>query len=104
MAKWTGEVSIRRMGKSYYITPPTFVTVEAGNYAAATGAAIREAKKRLKAKGGKPVIVESVLVKLTRVRESKPKGADIYERNAPPDDADEQHAPLRLGPSRYFSD
>lgn len=71
MAKWTGEVSIRRPGKSYYQQPPTFVTVDAGNYAAATGAAVREARERIKANNnGKPVLVESVLVKVTRVRDA----------------------------------
>ncbi len=68
MAKWVGEVSVRQVGKSYY-RPATFVVVEAGTYVAATGAAVREAKKRL-AETAKGLRVEAVLVKLTREKES----------------------------------
>lgn len=66
MSKWTGEVSVRPKGKSYYLNPPTFVTVDAGSYGAAVGAAVREAKARIATQRGR-LVVESVLVKVTRV-------------------------------------
>ncbi len=68
MAKWVGEVSVRQVGKSYY-RPATFVVVEAGSYAAALGAAVREAKRRLD-ETAKGLRVESVLAKLTREKET----------------------------------
>jgi hypothetical protein len=69
MAKWTAEVSVRQVGKSYYKQPPTFVTVDAGNYAAACGAAAREARKRI-AENVKNLRVEAVLVKVTREKDT----------------------------------
>ena len=63
--KWTGEVSIMPRGKSYY-TRPTFVTVDAGDYGAAVGAAVRAAKQRIAAEHPR-VQVSAVLVKVARV-------------------------------------
>lgn len=64
MAKWTAEVSVRQAGKSYF-RPPVYVVVEAGNYAAATGAAVREAKRKI-SETTKNLRVEAVLIKLIR--------------------------------------
>lgn len=83
MAKWTGEVSVMPKGKSYYLQPPTFVTVDAGSMPVAIAKAGRVGLARIKALRGR-LSAEQVLVKVVRVKESKPRPAtaDIYERNA----------------------
>jgi hypothetical protein len=60
-----------RSNKSYY-QPPVFVSVEAGNYAAAVGAAVREAKKRM-AVTLKGMHIAQVKVIVMRVRDSQEK-------------------------------
>jgi hypothetical protein len=70
MTKWTAEVAVRRQGKSYFL-PPQFVTVTAGTYVAAVGAAARAAKARLSGHGR--MKVEAVSVKVQRVRTDIPE-------------------------------
>jgi len=62
MTHWTGEIIIRKAGKSY-TSPSVFVSVQASNYAAAVGAAVRAAKGKLP----KGVRVEHITVKVERV-------------------------------------
>lgn len=61
MTNWTGEVIVRKQGKSYSL-PSVFVSVEASNYAAAVGAVVRKAKGKLP----KGTRVEHITVKVER--------------------------------------
>jgi len=67
MTQWSGEVVVRKQGKSYTL-PSVFVSVEASNYAAAVGAAVRKAKGKLP----KGVRVEHITVKVERCGAVKP--------------------------------
>jgi hypothetical protein len=79
MSQWTGEISVRRTGKSYDL-PTVFVSVKASNYVTAVGAATREAKRRL-AVTHKGVRIEQVSVKVIRVA-----GSDEKPTNREPKD------------------
>jgi hypothetical protein len=70
MQIWSGEVSVRLVGKSYWRTPATFVSVEASNYVGAVGKAIREAKRRLAEQLPRKKI-EAVIVKLEKAKATK---------------------------------
>lgn len=68
MPAWSAEIIVRKAGKSY-TQPPLFVSVEAGTWYAAVGAAAREGHSRLASLYPR-IRIEMVAIKVHRLDES----------------------------------